>query len=82
VVGSTEITTGIPNNRDVEVLQRLQYILSETILIGKWTSRLVDASIDASTHMPKVASAYIVSDIMPCAVWQFSIDHTYSVKPA
>lgn len=52
MIGSTEIASRIPNNRNVEVFQRTHDVLSEPILVGERVTRVVDTAVDAPAHVP------------------------------
>ena len=56
VVSCAKVTAGIPNDGDVEPLQRLQNIRAEAILIGQWVARIINAAIDAASHVPNQVS--------------------------
>lgn len=52
MIRSNKVTTRISHNRTVELLEGLNDILSETILIRQGISGVVDAAVDAATHVP------------------------------
>ena len=52
VIGSAEVSSRIPNNRNVELFQRAHDVLSETILVGQRVTGVIDAAVDASAHVP------------------------------
>jgi len=52
MIRSDKVTTGISHNRAVELLHGLDDILSETILVGERVAGIVDAAVDAATHVP------------------------------
>ena len=47
-----EVTTRVSDYRRVQFLQGLDDVLAEAILIGQRVARVVDATVDAATHMP------------------------------
>lgn len=57
MIGRAEVPAGVSDDRDVEVLQGLEDILTEAILIGEGVPRVIDTSVDASAHMPERESA-------------------------
>jgi hypothetical protein len=52
MIRSNKVTTRISHNRTVELLEGLNDILSETILVRQGISGVVDAAVDAATHVP------------------------------
>lgn len=59
MIRSNKVTTWISHNRAVELLEGLNDILSETILIGQGISGVVDAAVDAATHVPVIRQGVI-----------------------
>jgi hypothetical protein len=53
MIRSDKVTTGISHNRAVEILHGLDDILSETIFIGERVAGVVDATVDAATHVSR-----------------------------
>jgi hypothetical protein len=51
VIGSTEVASGIPDDRDIEFLQCTEDILSEAILVRQRVTGVIDAAVDASAHV-------------------------------
>lgn len=52
MVGSNKVTTWVPYNGAIEFLESLNNVLSETVLIRERVARVVDSTVDASSHVP------------------------------
>jgi hypothetical protein len=53
MVCSNKVTAWVSNNGAVELLHGLDDILSEAILVREGVTRVVDAAVDAATHVPE-----------------------------
>lgn len=51
MIRSAEIPTRIPHHGRIQLLQSLNHIFSESILVRKWIAWVVDAAVDASSHV-------------------------------
>ena len=47
-----KVTTGVTDDRDVQIPQSFEDILPEPVLIGQGVTWVVDAAIDAAAHVP------------------------------
>ena len=53
MVGCNEIATRVSYYRHIQFFESLDYILSKAILVGECIARIIDTTVDASTHMPE-----------------------------
>ena len=76
MISRAEVPAGVSDNRDVELLQRLKDIFPEPIFIRERVSGVIDAAVNASTHVP-------ISESMTYSDSDHSIEGTaHSVNPA
>jgi hypothetical protein len=52
MVGSDKITTWIPYDRYIKIFECIDNIFAEAVLVGKRVARVVNAAVDASSHVP------------------------------
>lgn len=52
VVGSNEVTARVSHAGDIELLEGVENVQTETVLIRKGVSRVIDTAVDTATHMP------------------------------
>lgn len=52
MISSAEVAAGITNDGNIEVFQRTENVLAEAVLVGEWVTRVIDAAVDASAHVP------------------------------
>lgn len=64
VIGSAEVASRIPNDRNVEILQRGEDILSKAILVGQRVTGVIDAAVDAPAHVPIEKQLVLVQLLM------------------
>ena len=53
MIGCNEIATRVSYYWHIQFFESLDYILSKAIRVREWIARIIDATVDASTHMPE-----------------------------
>jgi hypothetical protein len=69
MIRRNKVTAGIPHDRAVQLLHGLDDIFAEAVLIGQGVSGVVDATVDAATHVSGDVS-------MDEEVWGLLVRHT------
>ena len=56
VVSCNKVATWIANNRHFQLLECLNDVFTETILVRQRVARIVDAAVNATSHVPRLRS--------------------------
>lgn len=56
MVRGAKVSAGVAHDRDVELLHGLDDVLAEAALVGEGVARVVDAAVNASSHVPRAGS--------------------------
>lgn len=72
MVRRNKVTAGVPHDRAVQLFHGLDDIFAEAVLIGQGVSGVVDAAVDAATHVSGDVSGQSIIG---------RVGETYSVKP-
>ena len=65
VVSGNKVASWVADDRTIQLLESLDYILAEAVVIRQRAAGVIEAAVDATTHMPDQLSALVRGSVRP-----------------